>query len=70
MASFEVGMIRSDKIYRLRSDNSTTVYHPVLERESDESSVNLIIRTFLVERRLFMNDIRMSIRIIYDGKYP
>ena len=35
---------------------------------SDESSVNLIISTFLAERRLFMDDIRtsnLSIRIIY-----
>ena len=48
------------------------------EREafvSDESSINLIISTFLGERRLFMDNIRLSntsIRIIYDvvyGKY-
>ena len=35
---------------------------------SDESSVNLIISTFLGERRLFMDNIRLSnpsIRIIY-----
>ena len=51
----------------------------VIEREaflSDESSVNLIISTFLAEHRLFMDDIRTSnpsIRIIYGivyGKYP
>ena len=47
-----------------------------LEREADESSVNLIISTFLGERRLFMDNIRLSnpsIRIIYGvvyGKYP
>ena len=50
-----------------------------LEREafvSDESSVNLIIGTFLGERRLFMDNIWISnprIRIIYSvvyGKYP
>ena len=50
----------------------------VIKREaflSDESSVNLIISTFLAEHRLFM-DIRTSnpsIRIIYGvvyGKYP
>ena len=43
---------------------------------SDESSVNLIISTFLGERRLFMDNIRLSnpsIRIVYGviyGKYP
>ena len=45
---------------------------------SDESSVNLIIITFLGERRLFMDNIRLSntvtsIQIIYgvvNGKYP
>ena len=51
----------------------------VLEREvflSDESSVNLIISTFLAERCLFMDDIRtsnLSIRILYGvfyDKYP
>ena len=51
---------KSDKIYRLRPDiSTTTVCHPVfrLKREafvSDESSVNLIISTFHGERRLFM----------------
>ena len=71
---------KSDKIYRLALvQQLCAILLFRLEREafvSDESSINLIISTFLGERRLYMDNIRLSnpsIRIIYGvvyGKYP